>query len=62
VGDCNVAIAPSLNRSKGQDHRRGGRQHHCHHGPNREEDAKATKGELGADHLDAHRAASSRVH
>src|SRR5262245_17669952 len=60
-GDGNVAIAPSLNRSESQDHRRGGRQHHCahHHGPTREEDAKATKGELGADHLDTERAASS---
>src|SRR5262249_58575000 len=45
-GDGNIAIAPSLSRSKGQDHRRGGRQHHCahHHGPTREEDAKAAKG------------------
>src|SRR5215831_19349044 len=51
-GDGNVAIVPSLKRSKSQDHRRGGRQHHCahHHSPTREEDAKATKGELGADH------------
>src|SRR5215468_1650939 len=63
-GAGNVATASSLSRSKGQDHRRGGRHHHCahHHGPIREEDAKPTKGELGADHVDVERAEPSRVY